>query len=323
MAPPAPADEPRLAQVAWAVRDLARACRFYAEVLGFRRAGGRLLWGPGLARVQGLGEDAAATLWWLVGGQDFVQLELFEHSLPRGRPRSSTWRPCDLGWSRVSIGVAELDAALARARAAGFAPLAPTLAGGAARRAAIRDPDGVVVELVEDGGSPGAPPRPALRSVALSVADLGRARAFWVDACGLCPVDAPELQRPEREALWGLAGARRELLVARGGEVLLEIACYRDPPGAPAPADRRLCDQGLLNAALAFRERARFDRLLGRALAHGARASVECPPGAFASTYLVEPQGASLELFCTPPEGDALLGFAVEPGFAPGRPLDP
>ena len=86
---------------------------------------------------------------------------------------------------------------------------------------------------------------------------------------------------------------------------------------------RRLCDQGFLDAALAFRERARFDRLLARALAHGARASVECPPGAFASTYLVDPQGTSVEIFCAPPDHDAFLGFVVELGFSPGDPLDP
>src|SRR5262245_66692964 len=108
-APEARSAEPRLAQVAWAVQDLARAVRFYAEGLGFRRAGGRLLWGPGLARVQGLGEDAAAALWWLVGAQDFVQLELFAHSQPRGRARAPGWRPCDLGWTRVAIGVEDLD----------------------------------------------------------------------------------------------------------------------------------------------------------------------------------------------------------------------
>src|SRR5262245_32564149 len=47
--------EPRLAQVAWAVQDLARAARFYAEGLGFRRAGGRLLWGLVLAPPSPLG----------------------------------------------------------------------------------------------------------------------------------------------------------------------------------------------------------------------------------------------------------------------------
>ena len=313
---------PRLAQVAWAVRDLPRACRFYAEAIGFRRAGGRVLWGPGLARIQELGGDAAATVWWLVGSQDFVQLELFQHTLPVGRARSPAWRPCDLGWTRVGIGVADLDATLARARAAGAAPLSPTLAGAGPRRAAVCDPDAVVVELVEDGGA-GSPCRPALRYVALSVADLARARAFWIEACGLEELDAEALHRPEHEALWGLAGARRDVVVARGGDVALEITCYRDPVGAPRPADHRLCDQGLLNVALATREREPFDRLLTRLQARGCRATVACPPGPFASTYLADDQGHSLEIFCCPPDHDALLGFAAEPGFAPGVALDP
>ena len=53
--------EPHLAQGAWAVNDLPAAVRFYVDVIGFRRSGGRLLWGPGLSVLQGLGDDAAAT----------------------------------------------------------------------------------------------------------------------------------------------------------------------------------------------------------------------------------------------------------------------
>lgn len=315
--------EPHLAQVAWAVRDLPRACRFYAEVIGFRRAGGRVLWGPVLGRIQELGTDAAATVWWLVGGQAFVQLEFFQHTLPVGKARSAAWRPCDLGWARVGIGVADLDATLARARSVGHTPLGPLIADAGIRRAAIRDPDGVVVELVEDGGHAGTPGRPAVRYAAVSVADLAAARRFWIDTCGLTELDAEALHHPDHEALWGLAGARRDLLVGRGGDVTLEIVHYREPIGARRPAEYRLCDQGLLNVALAYRERDRFDRLLERVLARGYRATVACPPGAFASTYLVDDQGCSVEIFSCPPDHDALVGFAVEPGFAPGLPLDP
>ncbi len=327
-----PASEPHLAQVAWAVRDLPRACRFYTEVLGFRRAGGRLLWGPGLSVVQELGDDAAATLWWALGGQEFVQLEFFHHTLPIGRERPSTWRPCDLGWARVAIGVADLDAVLARAAAAGHLPLGPVLTDGTdgtdgtdrVRRCALRDPDGVVVEIIGDGGvtGNGDRPRPAVRSVTVSVADLDRARRFWVDTCGLTPLDPAALHQPHHEALWGLEGAHREQFVARGVDVAIEVVRYDDPVGAAPPADQRLCDQGLLNVALAFRDRDRFDTLLERVLAAGYRATVECPPGPFASTYLRDDQGCSVEIFACPPDHDALLGFTIEPGFAPGWPLD-
>lgn len=330
--------EPHLAQIAWAVCDLPRACRFYVDVIGFRRAGGRLLWGPGLSVLQELGDDAAATVWWALGGQPFVQLEFFQHTLPVGRARPADSRPCDLGWSRVAIGVADLEAVLRRAKSLGHLPLGPVLTDGGVSRAALRDPDGVVVELVGDGGHreptemarSGAGERafeeiarPAVRSVTLSVADLGRASRFWLETCGLVPQAPDSLHAPHHEALWGLAGARREQIVARGVDVALELVHYLDPPGRPRPSDARLSDQGLLNVALAFRSRARFDALHERLLEAGYRPTVACPPGPFASTYLRDGEGHSCEIFACPEDHDGLLGFLPESGFSPGTALDP
>ena len=315
--------EPHLAQVAWAVNDLPAAVRFYVDVIGFRRSGGRLLWGPGLSVLQGLGDDAAATVWWALGGQDFVQLEFFQHTLPVGRLRPPTWRPCDLGWTRVGIEVANLDETFARARHEGHDPLGAVMVDGDSRRVALCDPDGVVVELIEQRAVARESARPAVRYAALSVADLRAARRFWIDTCGLTELDPATLHRPEHEALWGLGGARRDVIVARGQQVALEIARYDEPRGVTRPRDYRLCDQGLLNVALAYRERELFDALLDRVLARGYRSMVECPAGPFASTYLVDDQGCSVEIFSCPRDHDALLGFEVEPGFAPGFALDP
>jgi hypothetical protein len=161
-----------------------------------------------------------------------------------------------------------------------------------------------------------------VRYAALSVADIGRARRFWIDTCHLSELDPASLHSPEHESLWGLPGARRDVLVAGGGPVALEIVQYRDPVGAPPRPDARLCDHGLLNIALAYRDRDPFDRLLERILAHGYRATVECPPGPFASTYIVDDQANSVEIFCSPVDYDRLLGFEVEIGFAPDAPLD-
>lgn len=333
-----PSPEPHLAQVAWSVRDLARTCRFYVEVIGFVRAGGRLLWGPGLSVLQELGDDAEATVWWALGGQRFVQLEFFHHTRPVGRARSSASGPRDLGWSRVAIGVPDLAVVLRRAKDAGHLPLGPVQTDAGVARVALRDPDGVVVELIGDGGQREAldgaadgqggsgrvgVARPALRSVALSVADLARASHFWIETCGLVERAADTLHCPDHEALWGLPGARCERRVARGVDVALELVQYVDPPGRARARDARLSDQGLLNVALAFRDRARFDALHERLLAAGYRATVACPAGPFASTYLRDGEGNSCEIFACPEDHDALLGFVAEGGFSPGTRLDP
>ena len=51
-------------------------------------------------------------------------------------------------------------------------------------------------------------------------------------------------------------------------------------------------------------------------------ATVECPPGPFASTYIFDDEANSMEIFCSPVDHDRLLGFEIEIGFAPDVPLD-
>ena len=75
----------QLAQIALCTTDMPRSVQLYSEGFGFVEAGGRVLWGERVARIQGLGDDAAFTLWWLVGRQDLVQLELFHHTTPPQR----------------------------------------------------------------------------------------------------------------------------------------------------------------------------------------------------------------------------------------------
>ena len=77
--------EPQLAQIALCSTDLPRSVQLYTEAFGFAEAGGKVLWGQRVAQIQGLGDDAAFTLWWLVGRQDLVQLEFFHHTTPPQR----------------------------------------------------------------------------------------------------------------------------------------------------------------------------------------------------------------------------------------------
>ena len=79
----------------------------------------------------------------------------------------------------------------------------------------------------------------------------------------------------------------------------------------------------LLVIKLAFRARSDFDALHARLEAAGHPGTVACPPGPFASTYLRDPERNSLEIFACPEDHDGLLGFAPEPGYAPGTALDP
>ncbi len=256
----------RLSQIALSVTDLRRAQRWYREVLGLEPAGGTNLFaGPLASMVQGV-PRSASTCWWLVDRQDLFQIELFEFRSPLVRSLPRDWRPCDIGYTTVSFWVADLDATLERAAASGTAPLSDPVGEPGARRACVRDPDGVLIELMED--DPRAPeprerPRPGLgavaRSVTLSVPDLERSRRFFAGTLGLEPADGLELHGPEHEALWGLEGATRESLLLWADDMLVELVHYTEPEGRPRPPGYRISDQGLLNIAFGFRRRDEFE----------------------------------------------------------------
>ena len=312
---------PQLAQIALCTTDVPRSVQLYTEAFGFAEAGGKVLWGERVAQIQGLGDDAAFTLWWLVGRQDLVQLEFFHHTTPPQRAAPDR-APNDHGWSRFGITVPDFDPALERLGALGIGLLGEPIRHEGLRRACFRDPyTGVLVEVLEEGAATpgGIRPRfydlvPALVSAAISVPDLAEARRFFVETLGLAEEPGTVLHPPELEALWGLPGARRESFVARGGDVYLEVVCYDDPAGRPLPGDHLLSDRGFMNVALGYREAPALAATYERVVANGYRDNFR-PPRVAGGTYLNDDQGNTLEILLAGRELDPSFGFTPQPLF--------
>jgi short-subunit dehydrogenase/catechol 2,3-dioxygenase-like lactoylglutathione lyase family enzyme len=317
----------RLSQIALSVTDLRRTQGWYREVLGLEPAGGTNLFaGPLATMVQGV-PRSASTCWWLVDRQDFFQIELFEFRSPLVRPLPADWRPCDIGYTMVSLCVTDLDRTLERAASAGTPPLTDPLGEPGARRACVRDPEGVLIELMED--DPRAVevrerPRPGLeavtRSVTLSVPDLGRSRRLFTEVLGLDVAEGASLHLPEHEALWGLEGAQRDSVLLWADDIGVELVSYTDPAGRPWPPGYRISDQGLLNVAFGFRERAEFEATQRRCVEAGLRANG--PPlrlGAWSVVYVNDDQGFSVELLHVEPWYERQMGFRprTTPRIAP------
>jgi short-subunit dehydrogenase/catechol 2,3-dioxygenase-like lactoylglutathione lyase family enzyme len=317
----------RLSQIALSVSDLRRTQRWYREVVGLEPAGGTNLFaGPLASMVQGI-PRSASTCWWLVDRQDFFQVELFEFRSPLVRALPPDWRPCDIGYTTVAFGVDDLDAALDRARTAGSEPLTDPSGDPGSRRVCLRDPDGVLVELMEDdprAPSPRPRPRPgipaATRAVTLSVPDLNRSRRFFVDVLGLEVAEGVELHGPEHEALWGLQGAQRERLCLWADDLIVELVSYADPAGTPPPEGYRISDLGLLNIAFGFRERSEFEAAWRRCREAGHEGNG--PPlrlGPWSVIYVNDDQGFSVELLHVEPWYEGQMGFRprATPRLAP------
>ncbi|HSV41014.1 MAG TPA: hypothetical protein VLI04_19795 [Nocardioidaceae bacterium] len=311
---------PPLCQVAFSVVDLARTEGWFRDGLGFRPAGGsrRMMRGPLASAVQGL-PRVASTCWWLVDRNECFQLELFQFERPMARLMPVDRRPNDIGYSRIGVWVADFDQTLTRLAQLGSQPLSAPVGPPGARRACVRNPDGVYVEIMEDDPLSGAEVSTdrarcpvALRSVTLSVPDFERSNAFFV-GLGLKRSHAP-LRSPEHEALWGLPGAQTRSGVYGAGGVLVEVVEYLDPVGRERPPGCRISDQGILNIAFGARGAGEFDELYQRARTAGARPNSRPMrlPGA-GVVYVNDPQQFSVELLRMSPRLDERFGFTERP----------
>jgi short-subunit dehydrogenase/catechol 2,3-dioxygenase-like lactoylglutathione lyase family enzyme len=311
----------RLSQIALSVSDVRSSQRWYRDVLRLEPGGGTNLFaGPLSSMVQGI-PRAASTCWWLIDRQDLFQVELFEFRSPLVRELPPDWRPCDIGYTTVSFWVDDLDAALDRARKEGSEAHTDPTGEPGERRACLRDPDGVLVELMEDDPRSDAPrerPRPEIgavaRAVTLSVPDLERSRRFFADVLGLPVAEGVELHRPEQEALWGLDGAKRERVCLWADDFLVELVSYSDPPGRPWPDGYRISDLGLLNIAFGFRDRSEFDDACRRCAEAGVDGNG--PPlhlGAWSVIYVNDDQGFSVELLHVEHWYEGQMGFRPRP----------
>jgi catechol 2,3-dioxygenase-like lactoylglutathione lyase family enzyme len=296
--------------------DVHETGRWYREVLGFLPSG----WtdkfgGPDLADLQGLSDpDCALNIVWLVERNDSFQLELFEYVRPKSTPRPAGWTPRDLGYNLTTLYVTDFEGTVERAKAAGSLRSGPSGEAGA-RRAVLTDPNGILLELLEeDVPVPGAgdPARPevgvAVRGIRASVGDMAKSLAYFADGFGLEEVDVA-LHGPEHEALWGLDGATPEVRVLAAGEVFLELAQYGDPAGAPFAEGYELCDGGVMNIALTTTSRELQQEVRERLVAAGYESRDFSPGDDVSVSYVTDDQGFSVELLYMAPAAYPEFGY--------------
>jgi uncharacterized protein YndB with AHSA1/START domain/catechol 2,3-dioxygenase-like lactoylglutathione lyase family enzyme len=313
---------PPLNQIALSVVDLRLTEGWFREGFGLVPAGGSraLMRGRLAANVQGL-PRAASTCWWLLGRNSWFQLELFQFDRPVAKLMPADFRPCDIGYTRIGIWVEDFDATLKKLAGLGSQPLTEPSGERGGRRACVRNPDGVYVEIMEDDPLPQFNRRErldcpsAIRSVTVSVPQLSDATVFFETGFGL-EASAVILHTPEHEALWGLAGATTESRLFDGGEVLIEVVQYLDPVGKPRPDDYLLSDQGILNIAFGARHKPDFNAVYRRAEAFGAKPNCRPLhlPGTGSVVYVNDPHGFSVEILRTRRGlADRIFGFEPRP----------
>ena len=307
-----------LAQIAYITDrvDVHETHRWYQEVLGFLSSG----WtdqfgGPDLANLQNLSDpDCKLNIAWMVERNAAFQVELFEYLRPPSRPRPEGWTPRDLGYNLTTLYVADFDGTVERARERSALTAAPVGAPGS-RRALVTDPNGNLLELMEEdlrvpGG--GEADRPevnvSVRGIRAAVGDMERSLAYFVDGYGMAEVDVA-LHGPEHEALWGLDGAEPEVRVLAAGDVFLELARYKDPAGAPFPEGYQLSDAGVMNIALATTSREFQEEVRDRLVGAGYESRDFAPSEDVSVSYVTDDQGFNVELLYMAPAAYPDFGY--------------
>ena len=315
---------PPLNQIAFSVIDLQLTERWFREGFGLLPAGGSrfMMSGPLAGRIQGL-PKAASCCWWMVGRNPWFQLELFQFERPMAKLMPADFRPCDIGYTRIGIWVADFDTTLTKLARLGTKPLTPAIGAVGARRVCVRNPDGVYVEIMEDDPLESLPAvvagrqrdcPAAIRSVTLSTPSLDDSSAYLRQGIGLSNSQIV-LHGAEHEALWGLSGAQCKRALFDAGDVLIEVVQYLNPVGKPWPEGYRISDQGILNIAFGARNKRDHMAIYQRAIDFGARPN--CSPihlpGA-GVVYLNDRHGFSIEvLWMAPGKSDKEWGFEPLP----------
>ena len=297
-------------QIGLVTSDLPGSLQLYAEAFGYRNAGAQCSWGS-VNAIQGVAADSRHVTWWMVGDQAFFQMEIFSYSGPTERPLPADWRPCDHGWTRFGLVIADFDGCLKVLHRRGIKPIAPAVLKQGLRRVAIRDPYvGAIIEIIEC--DPRYPRGPVVTYVTSSVSDLESARRFYADTLQLEIGPLENLHSAADEALWGLSQAERVGFLAKSGDIVLEIVQYHNPPGRPKPEDHDSSDQGIMNIALG----ARHGDVIVDALRSVAEAGL-VPPKTFVNgdsvCGYITAREREIEFASFPENMDAVVGFAPTP----------
>ncbi|RZU38564.1 catechol 2,3-dioxygenase-like lactoylglutathione lyase family enzyme [Fluviicoccus keumensis] len=295
-----------VSQIAFSVRNLEHAVRFYRDTFRLRDSGGTTAFrGPGAAYVQGV-EGIASRTHWLQDDRSTLQLEFLQFEYPPLVPIPDSRRVCDIGMSRIAFTVPDLDACLARAAALGARAVGSimTVAGG--RRAVITDPDGVWIEITEDRRSG----QSRVAGVALSVRSLSRALETYTTGMGLTAGDHAD---DGLDAQLGLAGAERAAVRIDGGPVWIELSEYRSPAPQPWREGHQLTDIGLSHVAVTAPSAEQAEGLFQRLYDGGWVRPNQPKPlrlGKLVSLmYGRDAEGFTLEMMHVAPVAHGILGF--------------
>ena len=297
-----------IGQVAVVVSDQQRSVDFYSDVLGMDHIFGTAEFrGPDLDKVQRM-EKVASSTRWLIDDREMFQLEVFHFENPQSLPLSLDHGVTDEGYNRMIVAVKSLEQTSAAAVAAGGSMVALLCNGetGHARHTLVKDPDGILLELVE---APELVPgeRPA-RIVGLGITsmDLSTSVEDMCEGFGFTPCE----DKFHHRLFWDQSGALVRMQTLQMEDMYLVVSQYRGT--RPRRADHRLGDLGIMNFAICFPSAEDFDTCYETTRRLGMQSNIDpvVVAGTASITYNNDRQGFSVEMIYLARKLWGLYGFS-------------
>lgn len=310
---------PNIVQIVLGSDNLPFAKHLYSSVFGFATGGERLIYSRHNGQVMGLGDWGGATVLYMVGRQELMQLEFWTHTTPPQLPLPADWQPNDIGFCRLGISVPDFNATLERLSELDVPTMTAPVTVDGLRRVCFRDPTvGIPVEIMEEGiGLPGERDAyhdlaPAIVYVAVSVIDLDETINFFCDVVGLEKAEV-ELHSSDQEQLWGLLHAVRKVAVLRGGTTFLELIEYETPVGRLRPMDDGLNRQGFKTVAVGYRNPTETSAIFRRVEASGLAWTVPAPASHIGGNHVIGAVAHRMKTLSVPYEVERQFGYSPEP----------
>ena len=164
----------------------------------------------------------------------------------------------------------------------------------------------LLLPLVLLAGAAGAEGIERVDSVAITVADMDRALAFYTGVLPFEKVAETEVAGEAYERLFGVFGLRARIARLRLGEQEIELIDYLAPEGRPVPVDSRSNDEWFQHIAIIVRDMDQAYALLRRHNVQHASSGPQTLPdwnpnaGGIKAFYFKDPDGNHLEILQFP-----------------------
>ena len=282
-----------ICQIAVCSTDHRRSTDFYASVLDMDHIFGTTSFRGVLPEmVQGM-KNAASTTRWLIDDRKLFQLEVFQFETPTPKPLAADHNITHEGYNRIIVAVKSIEATAQLAEQAGYSVTRPDVEVPNVSHAWMKDPDGVLIELVEMPERIKGQRNAQMIGLGITTLNLELSVEDMREGFEFTPCE----DLFEHALYWNEGDELEKHQTLQLADMFLVVSQYRN--STPRPKDYQLADIGIMNFALIHANQTEFmkcyERVVGMGMKPNCDPVLELLPG-LGIVYNNDRQGFSVEM---------------------------